>query len=249
MTIHEDITAVDELDLLGDENAVDVELVVLDLAGTTVRDDGLVERAFVLAAERAGIAPEGEARDTALRYVRDTMGQSKIEVFRALTGDEEAAQRANAEFEAAYAELVAEVGVEAIPGAVETIRELRGAGVAVVLTTGFAPATRDAIIDALGWHDLADATLTPAEAGRGRPHPDLPLTAVLRTGASSVDAIVVVGDTASDIGSGVNAGAGLVVGVLTGAHDRDALEAAGADEIIDSVADLLELLGLDRHDG
>ncbi|SFR91857.1 phosphonatase-like hydrolase [Agromyces sp. CF514] len=235
----------DDLDDLAEfDESHEIELVVLDMAGTTVRDDGLVERAFALAAERAGFAPEGAAREEALEYVRETMGQSKIAVFRVLTGDEELAQRANDEFERAYAELIAEVGVEAIPGAEATIRALRGAGASVVLTTGFSPATRDALLDALGWNDLADLVLAPADAGRGRPHPDMPLTALLRTETSSVDAMVVIGDTRSDMLSGVNAGAGLVVGVLTGAHDRDALEEAGADEVLDSIADLPALLGL-----
>ncbi|KRC62095.1 haloacid dehalogenase [Agromyces sp. Root81] len=214
------------------------------MAGTTVADDGVVERAFALAAERSGIAT-GEAFESALEYVRDTMGQSKIEVFRVLADDDEdAAQRANSAFEGAYAELVASEGVAEIAGAADVIRELRGAGASVVLTTGFSPETRDAIIDALGWHELADLVLSPADAGRGRPHPDLPLTALLRTGASAVDAMVVVGDTVSDVESGVNAGAGFVVGVLSGAHDRDALEAAGADAVIDSIVELPALLGL-----
>jgi phosphoglycolate phosphatase len=236
----------DELDddLDDDEESGDIELVVLDMAGTTVADGGVVERAFALAAERSGIAT-GDDFEGALEYVRDTMGQSKIEVFRVLAdGDEAAAQRANAAFEGAYAELVASEGVAEIAGAADVIRELRGAGASVVLTTGFAPETRDAIIDALGWHDLADAVLSPADAGRGRPHPDLPLTALLRTGASAVDAMVVVGDTVSDVTSGVNAGAGFVVGVLSGAHDRAALEAAGADAVIDDITLLPALLGL-----
>jgi phosphoglycolate phosphatase len=227
-----------------DDESGDIELIVLDMVGTTVADDGIVERAFALAAERSGIAT-GEGFDAALQYVRDTMGQSKIEVFRVLAeGDEDAAQHANAAFEGAYAEFVASEGVAEIAGAADVIRELRGAGASVVLTTGFSPVTRDAIIDALGWRDLADAVLSPADAGRGRPYPDLPLTALLRTGASAVDAMVVVGDTASDVVSGVNAGAGFVVGVLSGAHDRDALEAAGADAVIDDITELPALLGL-----
>ena len=69
-----------------------------------------------------------------------------------------------------------------------------------------------------------------------------PLTALLRTGATSVSAMVVVGDTASDVASGLAAGAGLVVGVLTGAHSEKTLTDAGADVVITSVADLPELL-------
>lgn len=44
--------------------------------------------------------------------------------------------------------------------------------------------------------------------------------------------------------SGLRAGAGLVVGVLSGAHDEEELWDAGAHAVIDSVADLPELLGL-----
>lgn len=231
-------------DDLDDEDG-EIELIVLDMAGTTVVDDGIVERAFVLAAERSGIIAAGDDLDEALQYVRDTMGQSKIEVFRVLSGgDEDAAQHANAEFEGAYAELVASEGVAEIPGAARVIERLRDAGASVVLTTGFSPATRDALLDALDWNGLADLALSPVDAGRGRPHPDLPLTALLRTATSAVDAMVVVGDTVSDIESGVAAGAGLVVGVLSGAHDRNSLEAAGADAVIASVAELPALLGL-----
>ncbi|AWB97007.1 haloacid dehalogenase [Agromyces badenianii] len=210
----------------------------------TVADGVVVERAFALAVERSGIVAV-EALEPALEFVRDTMGQSKIGVFRVLAGgDEELAQRGNAAFEGAYAELVASEGIAEIVGAADVVKELHGAGASIAITTGFSPETRDLILDELGWHDLAALVLSPADAGRGYPHPDLPLTALLRTEASAVDAMVVVGDTASVIESGVNAGAGWVVGVLSGAHDRDALEAAGADAVIDAITELPALLGL-----
>ena len=215
-----------------------IELVVFDMAGTTVRDDGVVEQAFQRAAERTGVADRMPWED-ALQHVRDTMGQSKIEVFLHLAdGDRAAAERATAAFEAAYDELIAEQGAEEIPGARETIEQLRDAGLKVALTTGFAQVTRDALIDALGWRDLVDVALSPVDAGRGRPHPDLVLTALLRTGASSVQAVAVAGDTASDVQSGRRAGAGFVAGVLSGAHDRATLSGAGADAVLASVVDL-----------
>jgi len=219
-----------------------IELVVLDMAGTTVTDGGVVEQAFARTADRVDLGPTMTA-DQALAHVRDTMGQSKIDVFRHLSGgDEEVAQRAAEQFEVAYGELVDELGVEPIEGAGAVIDALRASGVAVVLTTGFAPATRDRLLDELGWE--VDAALSPVDAGRGRPAPDLVLTALLRTGASSVASVVVVGDTASDVLSGRSAGAGLVVGVTTGAHTREQLLAAGADVVLDSVRDLLDLPAL-----
>ncbi|MGW0393895.1 phosphonatase-like hydrolase [Streptomyces sp. NPDC003042] len=219
-------------------------LIVLDMAGTTVADGGLVERAFERAAERLG-APPGTADHTAkLRYVRDTMGESKISVFRHLFGTEDLAQRANSAFEEAYGDLVGGGLVAPLPGARATIEELRADGHTVALTTGFARVTQDAILDALGWHGLADLALCPADAGgRGRPYPDMVLTAFLRTGAvADVRRIVVAGDTAYDMLSGRRAGAGLVAGVLTGAHDRATLTEHGATHVLGSIAELPALL-------
>ena len=215
-----------------------IELVVLDMAGTTVRDDGVVEQAFQRATERTGVA-DRMPWDQALQYVRDTMGMSKIDVFTHLAGgDVVAAQDATAAFEGAYAEIVAEQGVAEIPGAADTISDLRDAGVKVALTTGFAPVTRDALLDGLGWRGLVDLALSPVDAGRGRPAPDLVLTALLRVGATSVDAVAVAGDTSSDVLSGRRAGAGFIAGVLSGAHDRATLTAAGAHAVLDDITGL-----------
>ena len=211
------------------------ELVVLDLAGTTVVDDGIVEGAFVRAWERVKRTDEG--RKAAIQHVRDTMGQSKIEVFRHFA-DEETAQEINREFERAYRELIDDGRCEAIPGAEETIRALKSRGLKIAFTTGFAPTTAKSILKSLGWSDLADVVLTPEDAGRGRPAPDLVLMSVIRTKTSSVAATVVVGDTESDAASGRAAGAGLVVGVLTGSRDEETLRAGGADLVLASVADL-----------
>ncbi|MGW2273123.1 phosphonatase-like hydrolase [Streptomyces yangpuensis] len=225
-------------------------LVVLDMAGTTVADGGLVERAFERAAERLGVRPGTPDHAEKLRYVLATMGESKISVFRHLFGTEERARRANSAFEEAYGELVDGGLVSEVPGARAAIEELRADGRTVVLTTGFARVTQDAILDALGWQDLADLTLCPADAGgRGRPHPDMVLTAFLRTGAAAdvrdvrdVRDVVVVGDTAYDMLSGRRAGAGTVAGVLTGAHDRATLTRHGATHVLGSVAELPRLL-------
>ena len=215
------------------------ELVVLDLAGTTVADDGLVESAFARAWDRVLDTEDG--RDAALAHVRSTMGQSKIEVFRALA-DERIAQELNLAFENAFRALIAEGRCEEIPGAREAIEALRDRGLKIALTTGFARPTADAILDSLGWRGLADVVLTPADAGRGRPAPDLALTAMRLTDVSNAAAMVCVGDTESDAASGSAAHAGLVVGVLTGSRSEAELKDAGAHVVIESVADLPALL-------
>ncbi len=221
-----------------------VNLVVLDMAGTTVADGGLVEQAFAAAAEELGVVAGTADFDSKLDYVRATMGESKISVFRHLFADETKAQRANTAFEEAYGDLVDAGRIAGLPGARETVEKLTADGRTVVLTTGFARVTQDAILAALGWQDLVGLTLCPADAGgRGRPYPDMVLTAFLRTGAvASVTDVAVVGDTSYDMLSGVRAGAGVVAGVLTGAHGRTRLEAHGAGHVLGSVAELPDLL-------
>ncbi|MGW1651194.1 phosphonatase-like hydrolase [Streptomyces atratus] len=221
-----------------------LDLIVLDMAGTTVADGGLVEQAFAAAAQRLGVEPGSADHAGKLDYVRATMGESKISVFRHLFGDEDRAQQANTAFEEAYGELVDSGLIAPVPGAREVIEELKAAGRTVVLTTGFARVTQDAILAALGWQDLADLTLCPADAGgRGRPHPDMILAAFLRTGAvDGVQQTVVAGDTSYDMLSGIRSGAGIVAGVLTGAHDKDQLTRNGATHVLRSVAELPDLV-------
>jgi len=226
-----------------------ISVVCLDMAGTTVLDKGTVKSAFASAIAAFNL-PVREF-NAAMQYVRATMGQSKIEVFRHILGNEADAQAANASFERHYAQAVHDGQISAMPGAVELFDACRSAGVKVCLSTGFAPVTRDTIIAALGWDGVADLVLSPADAGRGRPWPDMPLTALLRLGGGSVHELAVVGDTPSDIEAGLRAGAGLVAGVLSGDCDREELSAVpgatglpGSPLILDSVADLLPHLGI-----
>jgi len=221
-----------------------INVACLDMAGTTVADDGGVMSAFRAAMEQVGLPLGSQGYERGAQIVQATMGQSKIEVFRRILGDEAAAEAANHAFEAHYALAVRAGQVAPLPGAGSTLAALREAGIKICLATGFSPATRDAVLDALGWHPLIDLALSPVDAGRGRPWPDLPLTALLRLGGGAVSELAVAGDTASDIESGLRAGAGLVAGVLTGSASRQELDAAGAPHVLEAISGLLPLLGL-----
>ena len=97
-----------------------ITLACLGLAGTTITDNGVVEAAFHEAL--------GEATNNDLACFRETMGMSKLVVFRNLFhGDETAARAANQRFEQAYARSLGSVAP--IPGARDTIVALRRAGV------------------------------------------------------------------------------------------------------------------------
>jgi phosphoglycolate phosphatase len=214
-----------------------ITVACLDMAGTTVADDGVVIAAFRGALLDQQLPADGQ--DRAMRIAHDTMGQSKIVVFREIFGDEDTAQRVNTAFEEHYATAVSGGRIEPLPGAEQTLKQLRDAGIRVCLSTGFSPATRDAILDALGWRDMIDLALSPADVDRGRPYPDMALTALLRLGGGAVSELAVAGDTPSDVESGLRAGAGLVAGVLTGTGTRADFERAGAPLILDTIADLI----------
>jgi phosphoglycolate phosphatase len=221
-----------------------ITLACLDMAGTTVADDGVVIAAFEAAMRASGVDADSEKWQAASDYVKATMGQSKIVVFTHIFGDASLAARANQVFEEAYAESVASGQVAEIPGARAVLEELRASEISVCLTTGFSSVTRDQILDALGWHDVADLVLSPADAGRGRPWPDMIWTAALRLQAGRMSDIAVVGDTPSDIEAGRRSGAGLVVGVLSGAGTARELADAGADKVIADVTELVDLIGV-----
>jgi phosphoglycolate phosphatase len=214
-----------------------ITVACLDMAGTTVADDGTVMAAFTAAITERNLS--GTAHAQAMTDVKSSMGQSKIEVFRRILGDEASARKANEAFELHYAAAVRRGAISALPGAEDTIMRLRDAGARVCLLTGFSPVTRDAIIDELAWGGLIDLALSPADAGRGRPWPDLPLTALLRLRGGAVGELAVAGDTSSDIESGLRAGAAIVAGVLTGASSRADLERAGAPLILNTIAGIL----------
>jgi phosphonatase-like hydrolase len=219
-----------------------IKMVAFDVAGTVLNDDGLVIAAFKAAFERtqSDLWPTHGAQWT--QYALDTMGQSKIDVFTELLGDADKAYQANIAFEESYVSEIAKVGAVAIPGAEEIFTFLRSHGIAVALTTGFSRSTLDTLITDLGWSELIDVSVTPSEAGRGRPHPDMLQRAATTVGIANPASVIVLGDTASDMKSGVAFGAGQIIGVLTGAHKEATLLDAGATTVVNSVADLKSLI-------
>ena len=216
-----------------------VQAVITDIAGTTVSDDGVVMASFVEAFRR--VIPDLDAgrEQQFIAYAHETMGQSKREVFTHLLGNTDLVDRALQEFEASY--LSGLDSLTPIAGVEEVFVLLQQAGVRLGATTGFSRPVLDALLHRLGWEEVFGATATPHETGVGRPDP-----AMLQYVASALGvepgACLVVGDTISDMEAGKRFGARTIVGVLTGTHDRDQLEEAGATVVIPSCADLPSLL-------
>lgn len=208
-------------------------LVILDISGTTVEDGGQVPFAFSSALSANGIT----VTDDDIARVR---GTSKRDAIRNLLppdriGD---ADRIHQEFRRDLS-LLYQGGVRAIPGAAEMIHDLRARGIKVALTTGFDRDIATLLLSSLGWtRDAVDAIVCGDEVPRGRPAPDLIFVAMKLTMIEDLEKVANVGDTTTDLESAARAGVRWNIGVLTGAHTREALERAPHTEIIQSIVDL-----------
>ncbi|TMR25592.1 HAD family hydrolase [Nonomuraea turkmeniaca] len=223
---------------------VPIKLVCLDLAGTTVGDIAMVERAFAEAIATQGIVPGTGAYARAMVHVHRSRGCPKIDVFRGIfPGNEAQAQAANLTFERSYEGALERAGLVPMPGVMEVLDKLRGTGIKLALITGFSRTTLSRILGVLGWHDKIDLAISPEDAGgRGRPWPDMILHAVLRLGVEDVRNVAVVGDSESDMLCGRRAGASIVAGLMTGVHSRERLLKGGATHILDSIIDFPSLV-------
>jgi phosphonatase-like hydrolase len=218
-----------------------IRLVVFDIAGTIIEDHGEVIRAFANALMENGIP-----------FVEDELkqwkGASKREVIRHFVkqadpkGDidqrvESSYRRFRSELEGFYSEKVEPVG-----GAVETFRWCKVHNILLATTTGFYREISDLILRQMGWRDLFAANISSSDVPQGRPAPYMIFHAMEATGVQNVKEVVNVGDTPLDLQSGSNAGLAGVVGVLTGAHNRESLQGQAHTHIINSIADLPDLI-------
>jgi phosphonatase-like hydrolase len=212
------------------------ELVVFDLAGTTVRDRGEVADSFdrALAEHGVSLAP------AALRAVRGaSKRRAMFELLPEGPSRDERARLAYVTFHDLLAERYGNDGVEAIDGAAEQFARLRRSGVRVALDTGFDRDITSLLLDALGWdRGVVDAVVCGDDVARGRPAPDLIFGAMERTKVTRVERVANVGDTIRDLQAGAAAGVRWNLGVLTGAHDRATLMGAPHTRLLSSIASL-----------
>jgi phosphonatase-like hydrolase len=220
------------------------ELLVTDFAGTAMREEGAVLAAYRLALTRHDIPFTEE--DLAARR-----GASKRAVFRELAERAlpperaiEVADRALDDFESVLRSEYETGEVREVEGAEAALRRIRGAGVRLVLTSGFERGVVDLLVGRLGWQELFDRTLAGDDAPAGRPAPYLIFRAMVEVGVHDVGRVAVVGDTPLDLQAATNARAGWVIGVLSGAHGLETLGATPHTHLLPSIAELPGLFGL-----
>lgn len=216
-----------------------IALAALDIAGTTVEEGSAVYRALHDAVRRHGSTAE-------VSDVAHWMGADKRTAIRsllALGGDPTAVEKAFTDFERLLGEAYDATPPVAMPGVVEAFAALRDRGAKIALTTGFSAEVTDLLIERLGWRDgTVDTVVCTDDVPAGRPAPYMVHRAMERTGVLRTADVLTVGDTVLDLEAGSNAGARVVVGVLSGGVPRQTLATAPHTHLIPSVAELGDVL-------
>jgi len=220
-----------------------IDLVALDMAGTTIDDHGSVYVALRRAVEETGATVASED-------LQHWMGTDKVEAISALMrlGGVEAPQQAVAVAFGRFRTLLDEFYLEsppvALPGVEDALATLRDRGVRIALTTGFDDTVATPLLASLGWKvgsdELLDAVVTTSQVRAGRPAPYLIHHAMELTGVDDVRRVLAAGDTIVDLQAACNAGA-ITVGVTTGALGRAELERHPHDYVLDGVVEIPEL--------
>jgi HAD superfamily hydrolase (TIGR01549 family) len=119
-----------------------------------------------------------------------------------------------------------------IPGAEDTLRSLRGAGLMLGIATNGSGRTAREIMGAVGVEELFDLYIGADEVAEGKPAPDMLVAACERLGVSPGDAVY-VGDEAVDALAGEAAG---VKGTVLVNPERGAAQYSSL--VLDTVADI-----------
>lgn len=220
-------------------------LVCCELLGTLAADDGLMERAYAEACATQGIVPGTAAYTRSMVRVHQARGQPPVEAFRGLFPDAPGqAEAAALSFERSFRSSLERAGLVPASGAEEAIGRIRDAGIRLCVISCLSRRLLGQMLDALGWWRQVDLALCPEDVHRGAPWPDLMLAAMLRLGVRDVREAAVAAATESMIRCGDRSGAGIIAGVLTGAHTAERLRGAGATYIIGGVSSLPRVLTL-----
>lgn len=227
-----------------------IQLVVFDIAGTTVRDNGQVADAFISAFRSADV-------EIPVDEVKKVMGFRKIDAIRHLLDKFSPAVPSGATREALINEIhdgfirnmiafyQQDPGLRPLPHAEEIFSLLHEKGIKIALNTGFTRSITDAILHRLHWDNGAgylDSVICSDEVPQGRPSPDMINHLIGQLNISSASHVLKVGDTEVDVKEGRNAGCGVVVSVTTGAYTRQQLQEYGPDHIIDSLEELIPII-------
>ncbi|BFT74358.1 phosphonoacetaldehyde hydrolase [Paenibacillus sp. P36] len=261
-----------------------IKAVIFDWAGTVI-DYGCFApmHAFIQTFEEAGVPITSREARIPMGLLKWDHIQAILQMERvqnkwvATFGKEpvkEDIDRLYVRFEAILMESL-KMYTDPIPGALETVSQLREAGIAIGSTTGYTSGMMEVIVpEAKRKGYSPDFMIASDQVKAGRPYPYMIFQNLTELGIYPPKSVIKVGDTVSDIHEGRNAGV-WTVAVILGSSElgltqaeaqsmteeelaermnqtRLTFEQAGADYIIGSIAQLpavieeLERSGLER---
>lgn len=224
-----------------------IKLVVFDIAGTTVKDDHNVSKAFQAALKMYDY-------EVPLDMINPLMGYEKNQaITQMLHLHEPDESKISTELvDNIHREFVKQMihfyqfepGIEPLPNVEETFAALHQAGIQVGINTGFSRDIAETIVNRLQWRakGLIDHMIGSDEVELGRPHPYMIQKMMHDGGITDPLEVVKVGDTEVDVREGQNAGCRYVIGVTTGIFTREELEAYRPTHIIDDIAQVLDII-------
>lgn len=224
-----------------------IDLACLDMAGTTIDEGGLVYQVL------ESTVAEATDRDVPAELLGQWKGTSKREAIAGLLrglgapSDDATVDGTFATFQSRLIDTYRSTPPAPIEGVLDLLAALRADGVRVALQTGYSADIAAAILDGLGWtvgpdeSSTVDAIVTSDQVAMSRPAPYLIFHCMEATGVVDVSRVLVAGDTPNDVLAGHRAGAGLVVGVLTGSFGAGALSDHPDTHVLPSLADAADL--------
>ncbi|MBX7125744.1 MAG: HAD hydrolase-like protein [Cyclobacteriaceae bacterium] len=221
------------------------QLIVFDLAGTTVEDNQDVQRILMESFRKVGI-------QISLAEAAAVMGIPKPVAIEQLLREHASYQsllveEIHKDFRSHMVKFYESdplVGEKA--GVTETFQYFQSKGICIVVDTGFDRQTTDALLSRMGWlrKGLVNGSVTSDEVEHGRPYPDMIYQAMKIAGVDDPGLVAKVGDTASDLGQGTAAGCGWVIGITTGAYTTEQLKMFPHTHLIAQIPDLRAIFGL-----
>lgn len=137
-----------------------------------------------------------------------TFGQKNDRILRSWLGSDATAERITEVAEAKeseYRRLVSVHGLEPLPGAREWVERLRAAGWRQAIASSAPRKNVEVMLAAIGLDTAFDAIVASEDVGKGKPDPEVFLTAAARLGATPQNSIVVE-DAAAGIEAARRAG-------------------------------------------
>jgi len=220
----------------------DIDLIVYDMAGTTVQEGGIVYKTLQSAMREDGLvvsdedmhAWHGAKKEAVIEHFALKAGTPPGEVHERVTRIGE--WFVNAIDDAYFNEAAAIDHIDI--GLLGYFRQLKDAGIKIAFDTGYPENIQQGLIKRLGFDKIADAYVSSYQVSEGRPYPYMIHHLMEKTKVMNVKRVCKVGDSVRDIQEGRNAGCGLVVGVLSGADSFKELMDAGAHMVCDRVTDI-----------